>query len=185
MIELVQQTLKFYFQKLSAPDIQDLENVPTELSEATWSCFVTIFLNWEVRWSAGNIKKTGVSLAEELIINTVAAISKDDRFKPLNITEREQIKIRVDNITSRKILSRSQEDAKNWVSVLSKIDPVKNWILVIKKDYTHSATILPNIDPKLVMGTDYIWILGWKLWEDFLEDEYIIYEIETTIETDH
>ena len=184
MIEIVKQTLDFYFQKLSAPGIEDIPDIPTELQESTGSCFVTLFLYGEVRGSAGNIKKTWVSLAEELIINTVNAISLDSRFPALTIGEKDQIKLRVDNIISRKIFSRSKEDAKNGISVLSKIDPVKNGILVIKKDYTKSATILPNIDPKIIIGTDYAGILWGKLDEEFKEDDYIIYELETTVETD-
>ena len=45
---------------------------------------------------------------EEIIENTVWAISKDSRFKPLKIDEAKTIKIRIDNIVSRKILQDNE-----------------------------------------------------------------------------
>lgn len=184
MLSIARQTIDFYLSKMSAPDIQDLDSVTPELLWKTGKCFVTLFLNWEVRWSAGNIKETWVSLAEEVLLNTIHAMSQDSRFSPVTIWEWKQVKIRIDNIVSRKILSRTADDAKAWITVLSKIDPVKKWILVIKKDYTKSATILPNIDPKLLVWKDYIWMLWGKLDEEFKEDDFIIYEIETEVFTD-
>jgi len=120
MISIVQQTLDFYLSKMSAPDVTDIELSNEELASTKWSCFVTIFLKWEVRWSAGNIK-----------------------------------------------------------------DVLGNGVIVIKKDYTKTATILPNIDPKIISGNDYQDILSAKLEEPFEEDKYIIYEIETIVERDY
>jgi len=185
MISIVQQTLDFYLSKMSVPALTDITLSNEELSSTKWSCFVTIFLKWEVRWSAGNIKETWVSLAEELIANTVHSISKDTRFSPLTIWEKNDIKLRVDFIKNRKVISRTPEEAKDWIETLAKIDPIKNWIIVIKKDYSKTATILPNIDPKVVSGNDYQDILSAKLDELFEEDKYIIYEIETIVERDY
>jgi AMMECR1 domain-containing protein len=80
-------------------------------------------------------------LVLEIIENTIEAISQDSRFSPVKLDEVKDIKIRVDLITSRKILKESE--------VLS-IDPVKNGVLVIKKDYSSTALILPNINPLLL-----------------------------------
>ncbi len=185
MISIVQQTLDFYLSKMSAPTLKDITVEQEDLTSTKWSCFVTIFLKGEVRWSAGNIKETWISLAEEFIANTVAAISKDSRFTPLTIWEKKDIKLRVDYIKNRKVLSRTPEEAKDWIETLAKIDPIKNWVIVIKKDYSKTATILPNIDPKIVSGNDYQDILSAKLEEQFEEDKYIIYEIQTIVERDY
>lgn len=170
---------------MRVPKTNELQINRSELLTTKWSCFVTIFLNWEVRWWAWNIKEIKSSIAEELIENTIEAITVDKRFEKLTIWESKNIKTRIDLITNRKVLARTDEEAKKWVNTLSKIDPVKNWVIVIKKDYTKTATILPNIDPKLITGKDYMWILSAKLWETFDENNYIIYQIETKVENDY
>ena len=185
MIELVKSVIEFYLQKMSAPDVQDLTIGNSELLTKQWSCFVTVFHKWEVRGSAWNIQKISSSIAEELIINTVHAISKDDRFSPLTIWEWKDIKLRVDFITERKVLARTDDEAKSWTHTLAKIDPVKNWVVVIKKDYSKTATILPNIDPKILVWSDYQEKLSAKLWEAFDENKYIIYQISTVVERDY
>jgi len=185
MISIVKQTMEFYLQKMRAPLINELEISRSELTTTKWSCFVTLFLNWEIRGSAGNIKEIKNSIAEELIENTIEAMVWDSRFDKVTIWESKEIKIRVDLITNRKVLARTDDEAKKWFETISKIDPVKNWIIVIKKDYTNTATILPNIDPKLITWKDYNGILSAKLWEAFDENKYIIYQIETKVESDY
>lgn len=181
MINIVQQTIDFYLQKIRAPEISEIKIIQTELTTTKWSCFVTLFLNGEVRGAAGNIKEIKASIAEELIENTVDAMVADSRFDKVNIWEAKNIKIRVDLITNRRVLARTDDEAKKWVETVSKIDPVKNWIIVIKKDYSKTATILPNIDPKLISWKDYTNVLSAKLGEPFDENKYIIYEIETKV----
>jgi len=185
MISIVKQTVEFYLQKMRTPKVDELEISRSEYLTTKWSCFVTIFLNWEVRGWAGNIKEIKNSIAEELIENTIEAITKDSRFEKLTIWESKNIKIRVDLITNRKVLARTDEEAKAKIETVSKIDPIKNWIIVIKKDYTNTTTILPNIDPKIIAWKDYTNILTAKLWENFDENKYIIYEIETKQENDY
>ena len=185
MINIAKQTVDFFIQKMRVPKIEELQNISPELLATKWSCFVTIFLNWEVRGSAGNIKEIKNSLAEEIIENTIEAISKDSRFEKLTSTESKNIKIRIDLITNRKVLARTDEEAKAKIETISKIDPVKKGIIVIKKDYTKTTTILPNIDTKLISWKDYNWILSAKLNEPFDENKYIIYEIETKVESDY
>lgn len=185
MITIVKQTIDFYLEKMREPQISELNIEKTELLSSKWSCFVTIFLNWEVRWASWNIKEIKNCIAEEIVANTIEAITADKRFSKLTILESKDIKIRVDLITNRKVLSRTDEEVKSWKETISKIDPIKNWVIVIKKDYSNTATILPNIDSKIIVWTDYKLILSSKLSEGFEESQYIIYEIETKVETDY
>jgi AMMECR1 domain-containing protein len=172
---------------MTPPKLSDLELSSEDLSTTKWSCFVTIFHNGEVRGSAGNIKEMETSLWAEIIANTIHAISKDTRFTPLAINEAKEIKIRVDFIKSRKVIAHTQEqeNSKDHKPLLTKIDPVKNGVIVIKKDYAKTATILPNIDPKILVWDDYYDILSRKLKEEFEDNNYIIYQIETIIESDY
>ena len=176
MLNIVRQTMEFYTQYKKKPSINDIKIDDSSLLEWKISVFVTLYKNWEIRWSGWNIREISNSTAEELIENTIHAISKDTRFPEVKFDEVKDLKIRLDIITNRKVI---QDDE------LVKIDPVKNWILTIKKDYSKLAVILPNIHPTLLTGEDFIPILKEKLWEkNFKANEYIIYEIETEISRD-
>lgn len=174
MLDLVNKTIDFYIKNLRKPDIKELENINIELLNKRWAIFVTIYHKGEIRWSAGNIIEIMPSLAEEIIENTIKAISEDPRFKPLSINESKEIKIRVDLISNRNILKDKS---------IKDIDPSKNWVIVIKKDYEKMAAVLPNIHPKLVTWDDFSIVLKEKLKEkEFNEQDYTIYEMETIVE---
>lgn len=173
MLNIVKQTIEFYVKNLKTPNIEDIKIEDESLLKKQWSLFVTIYKNWEIRWSSGNIKELKSSIALELIENTIEAISKDIRFKPIKAEESKNIKTRIDIITNRKILQELE---------IKSLDPVKSWILVIKKDYEKMACILPNINPILLNWDDFIPVLKVKLNENkFDEKDYIIYSIETEI----
>jgi len=176
MLNIVRQTMEFYTKYQKAPSISDIKIEDPSLLEWKVSVFVTLYKNWEIRWSAWNIREIANSTAEELIQNTIHAISKDNRFPEVKIDEVKDLKIRIDLIKDRKVI---QDDA------LVKVDPVKNWVLAIKKDYSKLAVILPNIHPSLLTWEDFSPILKEKLWEnEFKANEYIIYEIQTEISRD-
>lgn len=173
MIKIVKQTINYYTKYFKTPTVNDIIFEDESILNKQWSIFVTIYKNWEVRWSAWNIKEIKSSLIWELIENTIEAISKDSRFEPLKLDEINDIKIRVDIINNRTILADSG---------IKKLDPVKYWILAIKKDYEKIACILPNINPILFTWEDFIPVLKEKLNEKkFDEKDYILYSIETEI----
>lgn len=177
MLEIVQQTIEFYTRNLRVPTVEELNLKDKSLQNERGSFFVTIYLKWEVRWWAGNISEIKGNAIEELIENTISAISKDSRFKQLSMSEAKEIKIRVDRVSSREILKNKK---------ISNLDPAISWVIVIKKDYRKVATILPNINPKLFTGNDFIPVLLEKLNEKtFNENDYIVYEIKTKVETDY
>jgi AMMECR1 domain-containing protein len=135
------------------------------------SLFVTLYKNGEIRGSSWNINGNKRPLITELIENTVHALSKDSRFDPVELKEVEDIKIRLDIITSRDVL---------WDKKLKDIDPSKSGILTIKKDYENIALILPNMHPILLTWSDFIDALKSKLSvSEFKEEEYLLFEIKT------
>jgi len=176
MKELVSQILTNYFKKMREPELSELE-VKNELLEKKWSCFVTLYSSWEVRWSAGNIKEIEKNLATELLKNTMGALTGDKRFSPLTLEEAEKIQFRIDYISERKIISEAE---------LKKLDPIKDWVIAIKRDYEKLACILPNMSAKLMTWSDFIPVLLEKLREKKFNDKnYILYAISTTIETNY
>ena len=67
---------------------------------------------------------------------------------------------------------------------IKKLDPLKNGILAIKKDYSKLWVILPNVSPLLMKWNDFFWVLDKKLGEKVKEKDYILYVIETKIYND-
>lgn len=173
MISIVQQTINFYLKNFKTPKIEELNIWDTSLLQNNWSIFVTIYKAWEIRWASWNIKEIEANLVEELIENTVWAISKDTRFKPIKLDEIKDLKIRIDKIVNRKILQDNE---------ILQIDPTKSWVLAIKKDYSSMAAILPNINPILLTWEDLIPVLESKFnTKKFEEKDYILYVIETEV----
>lgn len=177
MKEIVSGVLDIYFKKMREPKLEELNITDASLLEEKWCCFVTFYLNGEVRGSAGNIKEIHDSLAKELIANTMQALTGDKRFTPLTLDEAEKIQFRIDKIASREMLSLEK---------IGTLDPVKDGIIVISRDYTQLATVLPNMSPKLLTGEDMIPVVENKLKVKKIDDKnHIIYKINTTVESNY
>lgn len=177
MKEIVSQSIEHFFKKMQKANISEIQVNDASLLEQKWSVFVTLYINGEVHGSAGNIKEIENSLAEEAIASSYEALTQDKRFKPLTKDESEKIQFRVDTITDRKIIN--QKD------ILS-LDPVKQWLIAIMREYDSGAVILPNMSPKLLTGEDLIPVMQAKLWAKKIDDKNcIFYSIETKSETNY
>jgi len=171
MISIVKQTIKFYLNNNKIPTVNNLEISDNSLLNNNWSIFVTLYKNGEVRWASWNIQKIESNLVDELIKNTIHAIKEDKRFKKIEKSDINILKVRIDKITERKILQKWE---------LKKIDPTVSWVLAINKDYENMAVILPNINPILLTWNDLIPVLNQKLnIKNFSEDDFILYSIRT------
>lgn len=177
MLSIVKQTIEHFLKTWKKISLVDLKIENKNLLNEKISCFVTIYKNWEIRWSAGNIKELKDNSIEELVENTFFAISKDSRFSPISAKEYDDLKIRIDKITDRNLLKEKS---------VKTLDPTRVWVIAIKNNYEKIACILPNINPKLISGEDFIPVLKEKLQENnFLENDYIIYEIKTEVFTNY
>lgn len=173
MIKIVEQIIDFYLKNNKKPLITDLNIENTELIKSQWSLFVTIYINWDIRWASWNINEIKNNIVEELIENTIKAISNDDRFQKIWLKEKNNLKIRIDIIKNKVILQDNE---------LLSLNPLKEWVLVIKKDYESMACILPNIDHSLLVWADFINVLKSKFKIDnFNENDFILYKLETTV----
>jgi len=174
MLDIVKQTIDFYYKNFSKPKLEDLDIKNKDLLEKSGSIFVTLYLNWMIVWSSWNIKEIEDNIALELIENTISAI-EDSRFTKPSLTEKDKLKIRVDEIVNR------WKPLNDWE--IKKIDPSKAGVLVIKTDYEKSSVILPNISWTLLTWEDFIPVLSKKLWEEFIDKDYLVYKIETKVES--
>jgi AMMECR1 domain-containing protein len=98
----------------------------------------------------------------------------DSRFEKLNLDDLWNIQVRVDEILTREVL----DDGKLFLK-----DPLKTWVIAIKKDREKMAVILPNISPLMLNGQDFESVLSKKLWEKFEDKNYDIFSITTKQET--
>lgn len=168
MIEIVKEIINYYIKNKKEPSINEINILDKNMLVEKWCIFVTLYKNWEIRWSAWNIKEIEVSIIHELIKSTVEAIS-DKRFSTITFDEATDLKIRIDILWERKMLA---------VWEMQKLDPIKSWVIAIRKDYEKLAVILPNINHILMSWEDFKWVLKFKLWEDkFDENNYIVYEV--------
>ena len=173
MVEIVKQIIKYYLENNKAPTIWELVVLDKSLVERRANLFVTIYKSWEVRGSAWNIKELEQTALQELISNTIAALN-DERFPKLILSDLNNIQIRVDEIATRQVLD-------DW-KILS-LDPIKTWVIAIKKDREKLAVILPNISPLMLNWEDFETVLWKKLDEKFEEKNYDLFAITTKQET--
>lgn len=175
MIDIVKQIIKYYLENnKKTPTKNELIINDISLLEKKWNIFVTVYKNWNIVWNSWNIVELENDLVWELIQNTITSLN-DPRFEKLTLDDLDKLKIRVDVINNRILLNKKIED----------LNPVKSWILVIKKDYTKLSVILPNISPTLVSGGDFVKVISKKLDEEFKLENYIVYEIETEVFSDY
>ncbi len=172
MIDIATQTLDFYIKNDKIPSKSELNIKNTELKDWKWSVFITLYYAWEIIWSAWNIVELESDIINEIIQSTVSAYL-DKRFDNKNLQDKSKIKIRLDHIKSRTSLWNDRK--------IEQLNPVKNWVLCIKKDYSKRRIILPNISPKLTSWNDFITYLSKKLDEKYDTENYMDYVLETEI----
>jgi len=160
MKEIVSQILEQYFAKMREPKLEEL-NVDEKYTNMKACCFVTLYINGEIHGSAWNVKEIHPNVAQELLDNTMQALTEDKRFSPITLGESEKIQFRVDTISNREMISLKD---------ISDCDPSKLGIIAINRNYEKLAVILPNISPKLMTWEDLIPVLENKLNDKKIDD---------------
>jgi len=176
MIKIVKQIISFYLENNTYPTVNDLTIDNIDLLNKKEPLFVTLYKWGEVRGSAGSINSIKQNIIEELIDVTIHALSKDNRFNKLEKSEINDLNIRIDLIESREIIEN--------IDSFNSLKFLKDWVIVIKKDYDNMVILLPNISNKIDNQKDYIDVLSKKLWEGFIFDNYIVYKINTKVVSD-
>ncbi|MCP4524148.1 MAG: AMMECR1 domain-containing protein [Candidatus Gracilibacteria bacterium] len=103
MLDIIEQIITYYLQYKKSPTVNDLKIEDTQFLEDKKSLFITLYKKGDVRGSSGCINGHKRPLISELIDNTVYALSQDSRFKPVELAELEDLKIRLDIIESREV----------------------------------------------------------------------------------
>lgn len=110
------------------------ENLPPEFYLKKFGVFVSIFEDQSLRGCIGTYLPAHKNLAEEIIMNAVAASSRDPRFAPIRIAELKNLSIEVS------LLSSPEK-----ISGLSELDP-KKYGVIAKCSDGRCGLLLPDLE---------------------------------------
>jgi AmmeMemoRadiSam system protein A len=114
---------------ISIPD-----NLPPEFYEKKSGVFVTIRNNNELRGCIGTYRPAHKNLAQEIIMNAIAASSRDHRFLPITQEEVKNLSIEVS------LLSTPEK-----ISDISELDP-KKYGVIAKCSGGRCGLLLPDLE---------------------------------------
>lgn len=176
LLEISLKAIEFYLKNKKEPTEKDLQIKDKNLLTKKWCIFVTYYKNWVVRWAAWNVKEIEQNIILETVKSSINAISNDSRFPNFSEDDLKDLRIRIDYIKNRDLLTEWKIYA---------LDPVKSGILAMSKDYSGIWMILPNISSKLLTWEDFIPILEAKMNKPFSEKDCYLYEIKTDVYTNY
>lgn len=110
------------------------ENLPSEFYEKKCGAFVSIRKEKELRGCIGTYLPAHKNLAEEIILNAVAACAMDNRFTPINKEEFPELSIKVS------LLGKPEK-----ISDISELDP-KKYGIIVKCSDGRCGLLLPDLE---------------------------------------
>jgi MEMO1 family protein len=131
-INLARSAIEKYLNSKQLLDIP--ENFPPEFYEKKFGVFVTIQNKNDLRGCIGTYLPVHKNLAEEIIMNAVAACSRDPRFAPIKPEEIDDLSIEV-----------SLLNAPEKISGLSELDP-KKYGVIVKSSDGRCGLLLPDLE---------------------------------------
>lgn len=131
-VQLAKSAIEEYIKYGKIIDIP--ENLPPEFYEKKCGVFVSIRNGKELRGCIGTYLPTHKNLAEEIILNAVAACSRDSRFSPIAAEELPTLSIEV---------SLLNEPEK--ISSLEELDP-KKFGVIVKCSDGRCGLLLPDLE---------------------------------------
>ncbi|MFA5925382.1 MAG: AmmeMemoRadiSam system protein A [Parcubacteria group bacterium] len=112
-VQLAKSAIEEYVRSEKIIDVP--ENLPAEFYKKNGGVFVTISGGEGLRGCVGTYSPAYASLAEEIIMNAVAACSHDDRFSPISPEELPELSLEVSLLNSpRKISGLLELDPKKY-----------------------------------------------------------------------
>ena len=110
------------------------KNLPSEFYEKKYGVFISIHKGKELRGCIGTYLPDHDNLAEEIILNAVAACSRDNRFLSINEKELPKLSIEVS------LLSQPKK-----ISDFSELDP-KKFGVIVKSPDGRCGLLLPDLE---------------------------------------
>ncbi len=116
--------------------------------EERGATFVTLTLEGKLRGCIGSLRRTR-KLGEDVIVNAVAAASKDSRFPPLSPAEFERVVIEVSLLSEPEFIDFDTED-----SLLQQLKPHEDGLMLFAG--CRSATFLPQVWEQLSTPEEFL-----------------------------
>ncbi len=110
------------------------ENLPPEFYEKKHGVFVSIHNGAELRGCIGTYLPAHKNLAKEIILNSIAACSRDNRFSPISAEELPNLKIEVSLLSVPEKISTPDE-----------LDP-KKYGVIVKCPDGRTGLLLPDLE---------------------------------------
>lgn len=154
---LARLAIKTFLQSGKTIDIPP--DAPEQLRREKAAVFVSLHKNSELRGCIGTLEPAADCLAKEIISNAISAAVRDPRFEPLSLTELEQVKIKVDQLS------------KAETATINSLDPRKFGIIVHSN--RRLGVLLPDLDGVETIDQQ-LSIAASKAGIDLLHDEYTI-----------
>lgn len=128
------QTISHFLAKGNLKKLQ-FPGLPENLLNQRRGCFVSLHKNdGELRGCIGTIEPVHQNLSEEIINNSIAAASRDTRFRPLSINELEAIELSVD------VLTKPEE-----IFDINDLD-IQIYGVIVSDNKHKRGILLPNLD---------------------------------------
>ncbi|MDD5489182.1 MAG: AmmeMemoRadiSam system protein A [Candidatus Moranbacteria bacterium] len=131
-VQLAKSAIEEYVKHRKIIDIP--ENLPPEFYEKKGGVFVSIHQRKELRGCIGTYLPAHKNLAEEIILNAIAAGSRDNRFFPIKEEELSGLSIEAS------LLSKPEK-----ISRLDELDP-KKYGVIVKCPDGRAGLLLPDLD---------------------------------------
>lgn len=129
--KLARDTIELYLTKKELPN---KEKYPELLAQRA-ACFVSLHKkDGGLRGCIGSVRPMYKSLAGEIIANSIAAATQDDRFEPVTFDELRDLKVSVDVLSEPEIVDSPKD-----------LD-VKKYGIIVQTADGRSGLLLPNID---------------------------------------
>jgi AmmeMemoRadiSam system protein A len=130
--QLAKSAIEEYVRHRKIMDVP--KNLPPEFYSQKGGVFVSLHKGNKLRGCIGTYLPVHKNLAEEIILNAIAACSRDNRFSPLSPEELPELKVEVSLLSSPKKISS-----------LAEIDPQKYGVIVRCSD-GRTGLLLPNLE---------------------------------------
>lgn len=131
-VNLAKITVESYIKTGKIPPLP--KNLPKKMLTERAGVFVSIYCGNELRGCIGTYLPTEPNIAEEIIVNAVAAATRDYRFPPVTIDE-------LPNLSYSVYILEEPRQIKS----LDELDPKKYGILV-KTETGKTGLLLPDLD---------------------------------------
>jgi len=162
VLTLVRETAKIYLHEHQTISVSN--DLPSWLLKNKFAVYITAYdYNGSIRSQAGYHIPKQISVAKEIITNTINCIKGIGKYKPILLTELPGLKFKIDIIVELILCS-----------TICKINPLKEGVLIIPKTKKVGIALPPQTSSDIMLS-----LACQQALVDQLNDTYLIYRLKT------